>query len=276
LVQAAFKVNRERVAILGWGRAILLQIAHPLVGAGVSEHSGFAEGRLSRLGRLHATVGAMLAFSFGSPEDAKRTAGRINAIHQRVHGVLEKGTRHYPAGTRYSATDPRLLLWVHATLLESMPMAYELLVGPLSQEERDDYCLQSMSSARMLGLPESMLPRSGSEVQDYIRRTIRSGEIEVTGAARGAARQLLYPPLLDPTRAGAPVTRLLTIGMLPPEIREAYGFGWGPGREAALKAFSKAVRGTLPIVPSALRYWRSARTSKSRQLPGKMPEPGRP
>ena len=42
--RVAWKVHRERVLLLGWGRAILLQFAHPLVAAGVADHSAFRAG----------------------------------------------------------------------------------------------------------------------------------------------------------------------------------------------------------------------------------------
>ena len=50
----AERINGERLVVLGWGIAILLQVAHPLVAAGVAEHSSFTRHRFSRLGRLHA------------------------------------------------------------------------------------------------------------------------------------------------------------------------------------------------------------------------------
>ena len=83
-MDAARLVNRERIVVLGWGRAILLQLAHPLVAAGVRDHSGFSAGPMARLRRLHATVGAMVAFTFGDDARVSRAAARINAVHDRA------------------------------------------------------------------------------------------------------------------------------------------------------------------------------------------------
>src|SRR5688572_4623560 len=66
----AHRVNAERVVLLGWGRAILMQLAHPLVAAGVYEHSSFRATPWAAASRLHATVRAMLALTFGT--DAER------------------------------------------------------------------------------------------------------------------------------------------------------------------------------------------------------------
>src|SRR5205085_7905617 len=61
----AWRINGERVGLLGWGRAILLQVAHPLVAAGVAQHSQFARDPLGRLRRLQRTLDASLALTFG-------------------------------------------------------------------------------------------------------------------------------------------------------------------------------------------------------------------
>src|SRR5262245_2235817 len=38
-VTVTWRVNREIIVVAGWGRAILLQLAHPLIAAGVADHS---------------------------------------------------------------------------------------------------------------------------------------------------------------------------------------------------------------------------------------------
>ena len=119
------RINAERIVLLGWGRAILLQLSHPLIAAAVYEHSGFRSTTWAAVTRLYHTVHAMLALTFGSEAEREKALDGIRQIHQRVHGALKTGTRRFPEGTLYSAEDPDLVLWVHATLLESVPMAYE-------------------------------------------------------------------------------------------------------------------------------------------------------
>ena len=100
VVQASMarRVNREAVVLLGWGRAILFQVAHPLVAAGVAEHSDFRGGALNYVRRTRHTVRAMLGLTFGSAEEIQARADRINTIHTRVHGILREPTVHFPAG----------------------------------------------------------------------------------------------------------------------------------------------------------------------------------
>ena len=81
-----WKVNREVIVVAGWGRAILLQLAHPAVAAGVHDHSSFRGSLLSSFRRLHSTVRAMLSLTFGDTEQMITAAAGINAIHDRVRG----------------------------------------------------------------------------------------------------------------------------------------------------------------------------------------------
>ena len=127
-----WRVNREAVLLLGGGRALLMQIAHPLVAAGVADHSDF---RSDPLGRLRRTLEAMLTITFGTVEEAKRTLRSVNGIHAKVCGTLEEATGGFAAGSRYQARDPRLLLWVHATLVDTSIVVYRRYVGDLSDEE---------------------------------------------------------------------------------------------------------------------------------------------
>ena len=55
----AWRIHRERVLLAGWGRAILLQLAHPLVACGVAQHSRFTTEPWGRIRRLQRTLSAM-------------------------------------------------------------------------------------------------------------------------------------------------------------------------------------------------------------------------
>jgi uncharacterized protein (DUF2236 family) len=258
-MDAAQTVNRERIVVLGWGRAILLQLAHPLVAAGVAEHSSFAAGRLSRVHRLRATVGAMVDFTFGDAARVQRAAARIDGVHRRVHGHLRHDTRAFPAGTPYSATDPDLLLWVHATLLDSIPLAFEQFVRPLAPGEKDAYCARSGDAGRLLGIPDDRLPRTAVELERTLARARASDCLEVTVDARAVARDLLFPPLTDPTRPAAWLTRLATLGLLPPDIRREYGFRWTRGHDRAFQLVTAVLRAAWPRLPSIARHWPASR-----------------
>lgn len=171
------KIHSELVLLLGWGRAILLQLAHPLVACAIADHSLY---RAQRLRRLHRTLDAMLTLTFGTAQDVERASRAINVAHHRVHGKVRERAGVFPAGTDYSAEDPALLRWVHATLLNSFLRTYELYVGLLTSEEKDHYCVEASGIEPLLRIPEGYLPRSVGELQKYMDETLASGEITVT------------------------------------------------------------------------------------------------
>ena len=252
--------------LLGWGRAILMQFAHPLVARGVAEHSAFRAEAFGGWRRLHRTLGAMLALTFGERDDAQAAADRINAIHDRIHGRLAHAEGAFAAGTPYSAHDPALLAWVHATLVDSFLLAYERFVRPLSPAQRDAYCAESAEIEGLLRIPGGTLPRTASALDAYVSAKLANGEIAVTETARTLARGVLYPPMSTPAWPALAVLRLTTIGVLPPPLRQAYGFVWNARRAAALAASTAMIRNVLPIVPAALRYWPAARAAGRRAV----------
>jgi uncharacterized protein (DUF2236 family) len=255
----AWRIHRERVLLAGWGRAILLQLAHPLVARGVAEHSGFTTDRWGRVRRLHRTLHAMLALTFGPAEDAGVAAARINAIHDRVHGRLDHAAGGEPAGAPYSAHDPALLAWVHATLLDSFLGAYRLFVGPLDTVAADRYCLESSGIEARLGIPAGRLPRTESALRAYLEAMLASGVLEVTDTARALAREVLAPPAPRILRPALWLAALPAVGLLPPSIRVGYGLPWDARRARALALVAGATRVSLPLVPPPLRYWGAAR-----------------
>ena len=250
-----WKVNREMVTVTGWGRAILLQLAHPAVAAGVHHHSSFRGSLRSSLRRLHSTAGAMLAITFGDTEEAIAAAARINAIHDHVRGHVNGS-----AGDTYSAHDPDLQRWVHATLLDSVPLAYERLVGPLTGRERDQYCVEAAIMEPLLGMPAGSLPRDSAQLDAYMRDMLASGRLVVTDTSRALARAVLYPPHWQAVWPAFRAMQLLTIGSLPPSIREAYGFEWRARDERACARWTALLRASVRLLPSVARHWRVART----------------
>jgi uncharacterized protein (DUF2236 family) len=264
----AWRIHRERVLLAGWGRAILLQLAHPKVARGVAEHSGFLTEPWGRLRRLHRTLGSMLALTFGTDEEAAAAAGRINAIHDRVHGHLGEAAGDAPAGAPYSAHDPALLTWVHATLLDSFLLTYRLFVRPLSPAEADRYCTEASGIESWLEIPAGRLPRTEGDLHEYLSGMLASGAIEVTDAARDLAREVIAPPAPPVLKPLLRLAALPSVGLLPPAIRGAYGLVWNGRRERVLRVMAAAARAGLPLLPPVLRYWPAARRA-ARRAPGR-------
>lgn len=255
----ARKLNGERLIILSWARAILLQMAHPLIAAGVAQHSSFRGGAAAAAHRAHHTIGAMLSLTFGDDGAREATLARIRGIHRRVNGVLAEGVGPFPAGARYSAEDPELLLWVHATLLESIPDMYQRLVGRLTNGELDAFCRESAATLVALGGEPDRAPRTWRALRDYIDDVHRSGVLAIGAEARGIAGAVLHPHVAGLPLPGGAIHRLITIGLLPSAIRIAYGFEWNAGRERRLGQALRALRLVRRFMPEVVARWRDAR-----------------
>jgi uncharacterized protein (DUF2236 family) len=207
----------------------------------------------------------MLSLAFGDDEEAISAAARINVIHDRVSGRVPTPAGVCAAGEAYSAHDPELLRWVHATLLDSIPLTYELLVGPLTPAERERYCAEAAIMEPLLDIPAGLLPRDTTELDAYMSGVLGSGEIVVTPSSRALARAALFPPrwrLLWP--AFRPV-QLITIGLLPAAVRQAYGFEWTERDARALARWATALRLLRRLMPAFVREWPSSRQRSGRK-----------
>jgi uncharacterized protein (DUF2236 family) len=260
----AWRINGERLGLLGWGRAILMQFAHPLVAAGVAQHSQFASDPLGRLRRLQHTLDASLTLTFGTTAEAIATARHIDGIHGRVRGSLDASVGPFPAGAPYFARDPQLLRWVHATFVDSLIRTYQMYIGPLTVAEQDRYCLEGTAMAPMLQIPEGYLPTTAAELARYLDEMLASGEIVVGDTARGLARELLAPlgpPVLRPLET---LLRLPIVGLLPPALRTAYGLPWTARHAALLRHTAALSRRLWPRLPAVVRRWPAARVAARR------------
>ena len=257
--------------LLGWGRAILLQVAHPSVAAAVADHGDYWSGPVPYLRRTRRTVGSMLDLTFGTPNEVQATADRINSIHERVHGRLRSGTPRFPPGTPYTATDPELLAWVHVTLIDSQLRAYEAFVEPLDLAEKDQYCSEAAEFASLLNIPRRMLPTSLDELTGQLLRFCGGDPVRVSDTALQLSRDLLYPPggivasfLMGPGR-------LATAGLLPETFRRAYDLPWDEASERRFALLSGVIRHARRVTPRVLRVWAASRRSQQASPRGRCP-----
>jgi uncharacterized protein (DUF2236 family) len=245
-----WRVNRENVLLLAGGAALLSQIAHPLVAAGVHEHSGFRE---QPLRRLYGTVTAMQRMVYGRSSIALATAERIRGIHAHIHGELTVETAAFPRGTRYEADDPELLLWVHATLVANALAAYEWFLGVLPHAEREAYYRESKLIGRLVGLAPQQMPRDWAAFERYYRDMLTGNALEVTTVTRELAQHILYPPIAWIPKVAGDVLSTATVALLPLELRDKYALPWNPRRARAWSLGSRALRRALPYLPGPAR-----------------------
>jgi uncharacterized protein (DUF2236 family) len=237
----------------GAGYALLLQVAHPVVGAGVAEHSNFQE---DPWGRLIRTLDYVNVTVFGGAEAAAAMGSRTRAMHKQIKGLL-------PNGERYHSLEPGPFAWVHATLAESILRSHELFVRPPSQHEREVFYADWRSLGRFIGVRERDLPPTYDGFVEYVAQ-MEAEVLEDTASARTVLASLAQPvrpdvPLLSDglwKLARWPAThsaRLSTVGMMRPVVRERLGLRWSRAQALEFGAFAAAQRAAGPLLPRPLK-----------------------
>jgi uncharacterized protein (DUF2236 family) len=249
----SWRVNREALVLAGGSCALLMQLAHPAVAAGVAEHSDF---RARPWDRLRRTLNASYAVVFGSTARAERALQRVDAIHGSVRGTVPE------TGEPYDARDPSLLLWVHATLVDTALRVYDRFVEPLDGVDAERYHAEARVVAIRLGVPEEIIPATLGELRGEMERLIASGEVRVTPTARTLAPAILHPNRL-PRRAWE-AAHLISLSVLHPEVRHGYGIGWSDARQRGVERLAWGTRRLLPLVPAPLRHVPAARAAQRR------------
>jgi uncharacterized protein (DUF2236 family) len=233
-LNAARGVHANAALLAGGGRALLMQLAHPQVAQGVAAHSDFSRDPIARLLR---TLRLTLALVYGDEAQVSHALDAINGVHQRV------------AGPGYAATDPALLLWVHATLIDTSLRLHALLVRPLDTTECDAYYADMQRIGEALSIPRDAFPRSVASFHAYVETM--NATLQVSDTARALAHEIFRPRgALTPALL---VQRQLTAWLLPPSLREQYGMSWGRRRQTALTASAKLSRAVHPWLPRVVK-----------------------
>lgn len=257
----AWALNREAMLLLGAGpRALLLQLAHPAVAAGVADHSDF---RADPWARLRGTLRSYLAIVYGTRTAAHAEIRRLNALHRTI------------TGPTYRARDPNLALWVHATLVDSTIVAADAWLSPVSRPRRARYYAETVPIGRAFGIPADLLPPDLASFDDYLARSLGPGGPLVVGdLARELAEVVLHPPLgpVVPALAWLPArsyawTLWPAIGLLPATVREDYGLRWGAFERMTTAWLVAGWRAWRPLLPSGFRQMPQALAADRRLTP---------
>ncbi|MGL9619977.1 oxygenase MpaB family protein [Bradyrhizobium sp. U531] len=244
-----WRIDREAVIFLGAGRALLLQLTHPWVAAAIAEHSKTLS---DPIGRFHRTFDIVFAMVFGSLDRALLSSRQLHRRHGMIVGAMPETVGPFAAGSRYCANDIPSLRWVHATLVETALMAHDLVLPPLSEEERERYWAESRTFGALFGLTGDDLPADWAGFADYTSAMTQSDTLTVSPAAREIAAQIFggARPWLRPPRW----YRALTARMLPERLRAGFGFELDARDERAADNALRWIRRVYPKLPDRLRY----------------------
>lgn len=244
-----WRIDREAVIFLGAGRALLLQLAHPWVAAAIAEHSTTLA---DPVGRFHRTFDIVFAMVFGSLDRAMLSSRQLHRRHSMIVGQMPETVGPFAAGSRYCANDIPSLRWVHATLVETALMANDLVLPPLSVEERERYWAESRTFGALFGLTVDDLPADWAGFAAYTAAMVQSDTLTVSPAARAIAAQIFggARPWLRPPRW----YRALTARMLPERLRAGFGFDLDERDKRAADNALRWIGRIYPKLPERLRY----------------------
>jgi uncharacterized protein (DUF2236 family) len=247
------RIHREHVVGLGGPRALLMQAAHPVAFSGFFASTTQLHDPYPRLERTAAVINTII---FGARVDADRATARVRSVHSRMRGELTQAAGRFPAGTPWAADDPRLLLWIIATLAESSVLVYERYITGLRPDERERYWREFKVLGRLFGLDGPDMPETWPALRDYVRETLRGDDLCVTPQARELGiRIVLQPPVPLRTKPLLELANFITIGLLPAKLRRAYGLHWDPLRGLVHWGGAQYTRRLLmPVLPGRVRY----------------------
>lgn len=243
---------REPVVLLSGLAAVLLQVAHPAVAAGVAQRSGY---RADLVGRTLRTGAALNQLAFGRAEDALQLSLRLHRMHARVRGTVIASESHSGSAVDaresraqpYRANAPELMAWVWATLIDTPQRLWEAVYRPLTPAERAQAYQEALRTAVLLGIPAETLPQSPEAfASDYASRLTG---LRVGPEARDIAAVLLSSNLCRLV----PGARTLTIGLLPPALRDQYGLRFDDAAARRYQHLLSALRLLVRVVPGPLR-----------------------
>jgi uncharacterized protein (DUF2236 family) len=256
-----WRVNREGVLLAGGGTALILQLAHPLVAAGVSQHSNYRE---DPWGRLYRTLDLTTKIVFGSTATAEEASARIRHTHGRVRGTSSEGGGAYPEGTPYDARTHELVMWVHATLVHTSLLVYQRYVGSLTIGEQRRYYEEQKLLGEKFGVPREHQPDTFADFNDYFDDMLASDRIAPTAALLDVVDAVMNPDVPFVARPVMEALNLSTVGHLPAALREELGLPWGPNRQRLFDASRLLLSAAIPVLPKLLREFPPARSADRR------------
>ncbi len=246
---------------------LLLQVAHPTVGAGVNDYSDFERRPWDRLMK---TIDYVSLLVYGG-QDAVAAGRRLRELHKHFKGVRADGEP-------YTALEPEAYAWVHATLLQTYVVGHAHFGRPMTPGEIERFYVEYRGLGRLIGVRERDLPETWSEFETYFNRMIAQELVHTVSVDRvlGAIRQAPPPPVPMPDalwRAlripAAQVLRLGGAGLMTPALRTRLGIPWSLGDETQFRVLGGISRGLTPVLPERLKVmgpaqlrWRRAEIAR--------------
>lgn len=235
------------------GTGLLMQVAHPTVGAGVLQHSDFRTAPWKRAYRTHMST---MRFVYGLGSGANDEGDRLRELHKPIKGVDS-------SGRRYHALNPEAYAWVHFTLAQFMVETARWFGEPMTGAECEQMWREFRAIGSALGIKEHHMPATWADAQDWCHELLhtrleanRSTQDVLDSISTPARPTRLIPNPLWAliARPAGHLLRLTTVGTMPPELRTRMGLRWSGRDQRRLERFARTVRALMRALPEPLRY----------------------
>jgi len=252
----ARRVHGERsVGLLYGQRALLIGALEPLTYTGTMLQTRSGDRpfeRLARTAKIQETV------FLGTREEADEVLARVHSLHETIAGELPEAAGPHPAGSRYSAFDPELMLWTLAVIADSGREMYEALVRPLDPDERERLWQDYVRFGELFGLPRGAVPASHAEFKAWFDGRLAAPDLAATEHGLEMAPLVAFhQPVPAAARGNLAIQNHLIKGTLPPRVREIFGIRWSRAHERGFRALAAAHRRSRRAFPRRMRRGRN-------------------
>lgn len=245
-----WKLGRESIGFFGAGRAALLQLAHPWVANAIDQHSATRNDPIGRFNRTFINVFTMI---YGSADQVLNVSRRVHNIHRGMKGEISEHSGAFEKGSYYQANEAHAMLWVHATLWDTFVRMYELVFGPMSAEDREQYYRETRLFAWLFGIPDELVPPDWGSFQEYCQQMYDSDVLTVAATGKEMG-DMIFSFDLPFSRWPLDLLRSVTGEMMPERLSDGFGLPSGPENQVRYERTVKWVRRIYPRLPARVRY----------------------
>ncbi|GLE58567.1 hypothetical protein NJBCHELONAE_38770 [Mycobacteroides chelonae] len=242
-----------------------MQNMHPQLGAAVEQHSLFFRERWQRLLRSLYPIGGVVF----DGDRAPMTGAEVRDYHINIKGVDDQGRR-------YSALNPDVFYWAHATFFMGTIVVADWLSGGIGEAEKRQLFDEHITWYRMYGMSMRPVPKTWEDFQEYWDHMC-TNVLEDNKATRDVLdlSTLAVPPFAPwipeglwrfQRRLVAPMFVWLTVGLYHPAVRERFGYTWSARDEWWHRKFGQAVNVLFKFVPERKRRHPRARAGWDRAV----------
>ena len=251
-----WKVNKEITVLFGGARALLMHAAHPLIAAGARQTSFYQRDPWKRLIR---TLSLQNSVTFGTIEEADDSATRINRLHEVING------NDSVTGDYYDALDHEQLLWVHACLQISSIYFFEKTVRKLTTDEKNQYHVENMLSAKLVLIDIENMPKTHEELKNWVTEKSKSNDyLQLTDVAKDVQAIIAGGPVPKHIKPIWPFISFTAFNTLPEEFKIIYGVKSTKLKKLILGFNLSLLKFTRPFLPPFFRLIPPARWAKQR------------